>query len=84
MTQQRPMVALKAILASAGVDDLRFHDLRHTFASFLMSNGCDMGGIKGGMGHKSIQTTASRYAKLFPDKQLAGMATWDQRGAVAS
>lgn len=84
MPEQRIRLALEAILASAGVDGLRFHDLRHTFASFLISNGCDLVGIKELMGHTSIQTTANRYAKLFPDKKQAVMATWDQLSSVAS
>jgi hypothetical protein len=36
------------------------------------------------MGHTSIQTTANRYAKLFPGKNQEVMATWDRLMAVAS
>jgi len=45
---------------SAGSEDLRFHDLRHTFATRLVRRGVDLVIIKGLMGHASIVTT-QRY-----------------------
>jgi len=47
----------------AGIENFRFHDLRHTFASDLVNKGIDLMTIMKLMGHKSIQSTM-RYAHL--------------------
>ncbi|MBI2889951.1 MAG: site-specific integrase [Nitrospirae bacterium] len=49
----------------AGFPDFRFHDLRHTFASWLAINGLDILTIKELLGHKDIKMTL-RYAHLSP------------------
>jgi integrase len=51
---------------SAGLDDLRIHDLRHSFASFALGAGVPLALIGGLLGHRSVQTTA-RYAHLAND-----------------
>lgn len=43
------------------------HSLRHTFATFLLSSGSDIGTVKETLGHESIQTT-SIYAKTTPSE----------------
>jgi integrase len=50
----------------AGIKDLRFHDLRHTFASRLVMNGVDIASVKKLMGHKDIKMTM-RYSHLSDD-----------------
>lgn len=47
----------------AGLTGLTFHDLRHTTASLLISNGVDIYTVGEILGHKSVQTT-KRYAHL--------------------
>ena len=49
--------------------DLRFHDLRHTFATLLLSQGADKGDVQQLMRHKSITITMDIYRHLLP-KQL--------------
>ena len=50
----------------AGLDSLRFHDLRHVFASRLRRRGASLGDIAELLGHKGLRMTL-RYAHLTPD-----------------
>lgn len=52
------------IREKVGLDDVRLHDLRHTFASIAASNGLSLPIIGALLGHKQTQTTA-RYAHLI-------------------
>jgi site-specific recombinase XerD len=59
-------------VADAGIKKLRWHDLRHTFASRLVMRGVDIRTVQELMGHKTIQITL-RYAHLAPQHQLAAV-----------
>ena len=50
----------------AGLPDLRLHDLRHSFASFLVNNGVSLYVVQGLLGHGNSRYT-QRYAHLAPD-----------------
>ncbi len=53
----------------AGVErPLRFHDLRHRFASVLIADGLDALTVKTLMGHESITETYDTYGHLFPSQ----------------
>lgn len=59
----------------AGLDDFRFHDLRHTCAAWLVQDGVPIRTVADIMRHRSIQTTM-RYAHLAPEhirKAVAGL-----------
>jgi integrase len=56
----------------AGIRDLRFHDLRHTFASRLAQNGIDPYTVQKLMGHTSFSTT-QRYAHHFVESLRKGI-----------
>lgn len=56
----------RRIRAKAGLDDVRIHDLRHTFASVAVSNGLSLPMIGALLGH-SQPTTTARYAHLASD-----------------
>ncbi|NOX40140.1 MAG: site-specific integrase [Alphaproteobacteria bacterium] len=58
------------IRAAAGLPDVRIHDLRHTFASLLVSRGASLEMIAKLLGHAQVQTT-QRYAHLA-DAPLRG------------
>ena len=47
----------------------RIHDLRHTHAAWLISQGCDLAIIKHRLGHESIQTTVDVYGGLLVEAQ---------------
>jgi len=42
---------------NAGITNLRFHDLRHTFGTRAIDNGAPLSAVQKIMGHKTIQTT---------------------------
>ena len=53
-------------LIDAGIRRIRFHDLRHTYASLCIAAGMDPKALQRAMGHSSIQVTMDIYAHLFP------------------
>ena len=56
----------------AGLEGLRLHDLRHTFASLLVSDGSSLEMIGGLLGHSNTRTT-QRYAHLMDSPLRAGV-----------
>jgi integrase len=60
----RPLTTVKrgfmTACRKAGIKDLRFHDLRHTFASRLVEGGADLITVKELLGHSSVKIT-ERY-----------------------
>jgi integrase len=51
---------------AAGVPTLRYHDLRHAFASMLISAGCSVKAVQHALGHASAATTLNLYSHLWP------------------
>jgi integrase len=60
----------RPICEAAGLDGMRLHDLRHSFASIAVSRGATLPLIGALLGHSSPSTTA-RYAHLYSDPQRA-------------
>ena len=60
-------------LSCAGLRRVRFHDLRHTFASLLIDQGENIKFIQSQLGHASIQTTIDRYGHLMPISKYNGV-----------
>jgi integrase len=50
----------------AGLGHLRFHDLRHSCASFLLAQGVPPRVIMETLGHSTISTTMDTYAHVMP------------------
>jgi len=61
--QLRHDKARKAI----GIPDLRFHDLRHTFASLLIREGYDLSTVSQILGHSSDRLTRRIYVHIYPE-----------------
>ena len=55
---------LKKILRQEGLPMIRFHDLRHTFATHALKNGVDAKTLSGILGHTNASFTANIYAHL--------------------
>lgn len=53
-------------LTVAKLRRIRFHDLRHTFASLLISQGESLAYVRDQLGHHSIQITVDTYGHLVP------------------
>ena len=51
----------KKILKDAGLDYVRFHDLRHTFATTALQNGVDIKTVSSMLGHSSAGFTLNTY-----------------------
>ena len=54
------------LLKATGMRKIRFHDLRHTFASLLLQQGESPVYVREQMGHSSIQVTVDLYGHLIP------------------
>ena len=66
---------------AAGLERLRFHDLRHTYGSLLVAGGIDLVSVKAAMGHSRI-TTTERYLHARPAGELAERFTRAFAGMV--
>ena len=59
----------KKFLADAGLPDLRFHDLRHTFATHALASGVDAKTLSGILGHTKASFTLDTYTHTTGDLQ---------------
>ena len=76
--------ALARALESAEITDpVRFHDLRHTFASILIGQGEDVTYVADQMGHSTPAITLTVYAKLFDPKRRRAEARTRMQEAFA-
>ena len=55
---------LQRVLKRAGLPKVRFHDLRHTFATLALQNGVDIKTVSGMLGHFSAGFTLDTYAHV--------------------
>jgi len=71
-------------LVDARIDDFRFHDLRHTFASHFAMKGGNIYALAKILGHKNPKITIDRYAHLSPQFVAEQRAVMDRGAYVAS
>lgn len=64
-------------LEAANAPRIRFHDLRHTHASLLLSQGVHPKIVSERLGHSNIQITLDTYSHLLPNVQAEASAAFD-------
>ena len=64
--QQKVRTAFDNAVKAAKLDDFRFHDLRHHFASWFVMRGGSLQALKELLGHADLKMTL-RYAHLAPE-----------------
>ena len=66
---------LHRVLKRAGLPKVRFHDLRHTFATVALQNGVDIKTVSGMLGHYSAGFTLDTYAHVTTQAQREAAKT---------
>jgi excisionase family DNA binding protein len=64
--------SFKSACRRAGINDLRFHDLRHSFATRLLESGVDLITVRDLLGHFSVRVT-QRYTHSSQDQKRAAV-----------
>ena len=60
---------MKEILQKAELPDIRFHDLRHTFATHAITSGVDAKTLSGILGHTKASFALDTYTHVTTDMQ---------------
>lgn len=63
----------KRTLKSAGINDVNFHALRHTFATRALEAGMDIKVLSSILGHAQASTTLNLYSHALPDHKRESM-----------
>lgn len=58
--------------------DCTFHDLRHTFATFMIANGVDVRTVADYLGHASVSMTLDTYADVSPEAKWSAVDKIEQ------
>jgi integrase len=84
MERSRLLKRYKAAAKAAGIRDVRFHDLRHTFGTRMAAAGVPMRTLQEWMGHRDYKTTLiyADYAPIAHGRELVERAFG--RGATIS
>lgn len=67
----------KRVLAKAGIREVRVHDIRHSFASLLLSMGQSPVYVMEQLGHSGINTTVDIYGHLIPSSNRQAVNSLD-------
>ena len=68
----------KGIVDKTGMRYIKFHDLRHTCASLLLSNGTHPKVVQELLGHSSIAVTLDTYSHMLPNMQEEAVKALDE------
>jgi len=75
--------AFDKAVEAAKLEDFRFHDLRHTVASYLVMRGASLVDVRAVLGHSDVKMTM-RYAHLSPEHLRAAVARLDGLTSTAA
>ncbi len=70
--------AFSKMAARAGLGTVRFHDLRHTFASLMLLRGAKPKVISEALGHSSVAFTMDTYSHIIEGMQSDAVALLDE------
>ncbi|MCL0064100.1 site-specific integrase [Dehalococcoidia bacterium] len=70
--------AFARMARQAGMEGVRFHDLRHTFASLMLLRGAKPKVISEALGHSSVAFTMDTYSHIIEEMQSDAMALLDE------
>jgi integrase len=88
LNPNRPLLWLKKLLKDAGLPPMRFHDLRHSAATFLLAMGVHIKVVQELLGHSNVTTTLNIYSHVLPSLQqdamdkLSGLFELEDREAI--
>ena len=68
---------LRPAVLCAGLDDITFHGLRHSFVAIMVAAGCNVREVSEWAGHNSVAFTLTRYGGLFEDNTDAAIDRLD-------
>ncbi len=73
---QKMRTGFRNAVKRSGIPHVRFHDLRHTFASHLVMGGVDIRTVQELLGHRDIRMTM-RYSHMAPDHMRKAVSVLD-------
>ncbi|GAA4574298.1 hypothetical protein GCM10023176_41060 [Micromonospora coerulea] len=68
-------------MAAKAVGGMRFHDLRHAYATWLVTDGVPVNLVQRVMGHEQASTTLNRYTHTPDDYAARVLAAFDSSAA---
>ncbi len=81
LPQRQFMDKYHAFLRKYGITDIRFHDLRHTFATLLIEADVSMKVVQELLGHSTITTSMDIYTHVSDEKKEQALDRLQQRNA---
>jgi integrase len=70
-------IILRPAVLRAGLDEITFHGLRHSFVAIMVAAGCNVREVSEWAGHNSVAFTLTRYGGLFEDNADAAIDRLD-------
>jgi integrase len=80
-TRSKVSTAFRRACKRAGIKDLRFHDLKHDFATSLVQSGIDLYRVQKLCGHTDLRMT-QRYAHLLPEGLREAIKVIETKGTA--
>ena len=70
-------LGFKRIVRTLGLDDVRFHDLRHTHATVMLLQGVHPKVVQERLGHAKMSTTMDLYSHVMPSMHKDAVERFD-------